>query len=92
VGGLGADRIYDEITEHAEEYYLYNAELGLFKRFGGEIARAMAFPSGREGGEGEEVRHAVETGWDVVELGAGCVVSLFWGRGGLLEYSCGVGS
>jgi hypothetical protein len=82
VGGLGADRIYDEITEHAEEYYLYNAELGLFKRFGGEIARAMGFPTGKEG---EEVRQEVETGWDVVELGAGCVAFFLFGEGGLLE-------
>lgn len=37
-------RLYDAITEDAPEYYLFGAELGLFKEHGGEIARAMGFP------------------------------------------------
>lgn len=38
-------RLYDAITEQAPEYYLFGAELGLFKEHGAEIARAMGFPS-----------------------------------------------
>jgi hypothetical protein len=37
-------RLYDAITEDAPEYYLFGAELGLFKEHGAEIARAMGFP------------------------------------------------
>jgi hypothetical protein len=37
-------RLYDAITEQAPEYYLFGAELGLFKEHGAEIARAMGFP------------------------------------------------
>lgn len=38
-------RLYDAITEDAPEYYLFGAELGLFREHGGEIARAMGFPN-----------------------------------------------
>lgn len=38
-------RLYDAITEDAPEYYLFGAELGLFREHGGEIARAMGFPT-----------------------------------------------
>ncbi|KAJ9122437.1 hypothetical protein QFC22_001862 [Naganishia vaughanmartiniae] len=40
-------RLYDAITEQAPEYYLFGAELGLFKEHGTEIARAMGFPKPR---------------------------------------------
>lgn len=52
-------RLYDAITEDAPEYYLFGAELGLFREHGGEIARAMGFPrpveQRRRGGEREEL-------------------------------------
>ncbi len=60
-------RIYDRITAEATEYYLYNAELELFKQHGKEIGLAMGFP----GGDAENVDEMVRKGWDVVELGAG---------------------
>ncbi|KAJ9094912.1 hypothetical protein QFC19_007768 [Naganishia cerealis] len=41
-------RLYDAITEQAPEYYLFGAELGLFKEHGAEIARAMGFPQPRK--------------------------------------------
>lgn len=136
-------RLYDAITEDAPEYYLFGAELGLFKEHGAEIARAMGFPrpidgqqrNGRQGSHDQDVpeheqtrgekvdekwgdvtvgrwnngvngehnnsplgeqngqsQHAdhlelsdedkkrVERGWDIVELGAGCVHTYFRAR------------
>jgi hypothetical protein len=62
-------RIYDRITAEASDYYLFNAELELFKKHGNEIGMAMGFPG--KNGETEDVAEMVEKGWDVVELGAG---------------------
>lgn len=49
-------RLYDAITEDAPEYYLFGAELGLFKEHGAEIARAMGFPQpmGHQHGNGQQ--------------------------------------
>lgn len=38
-------RLYDQITEEAPEYYLYQAELQLLKTHSREIAAQMGFPS-----------------------------------------------
>lgn len=38
-------RLYDQITEEAPEYYLYQAELQLLKTHSHEIAAQMGFPS-----------------------------------------------
>ncbi len=62
--------IYDKITEEASEYYLYNAELELFKAHGREIAEAMGFPAAG-GVDDDKTRAEVARGLDVVELGAG---------------------
>jgi hypothetical protein len=43
--GGGAYRLYDQITEEAPEYYLYQAELQLLKTHSREIAAQMGFPS-----------------------------------------------
>jgi hypothetical protein len=43
--GGGAYRLYDQITEEAPEYYLYQAELQLLKTHSREIATQMGFPS-----------------------------------------------
>ncbi|OCF38859.1 hypothetical protein I317_07367 [Kwoniella heveanensis CBS 569] len=112
-------RLYDEITAHASEYYLFEDELNLLKNHGDEIARSMGFPGKVSQEEDEESRQesdfdfestndevpdrrwkparwgdmAVgkfnggvngeeglgngggtgETGWDIVELGAGAL-------------------
>lgn len=39
-------RLYDGITSHAKEYYLFEDELNLLKDHGPEIAEAMGFPTG----------------------------------------------
>lgn len=41
----GMHRLYDQITEEAPEYYLYQAELQLLKTHSREIATQMGFPS-----------------------------------------------
>ncbi|WVF69677.1 hypothetical protein IAT40_004456 [Kwoniella sp. CBS 6097] len=111
-------RLYDEITAHASEYYLFEDELNLLKVHGDEIARSMGFPgkSTQEDQDGntesdfdfESTNDEVpdgrwkparwgdmavgkfnggvngeeglgngggtgETGWDIVELGAGAL-------------------
>jgi len=38
-------RLYDQITEEAPEYYLYQAELNLLKTHSHEIASQMGFPT-----------------------------------------------
>lgn len=52
-------RLFDEMTTHAPEYYLFGAEEQILKTYGNDIARTMR--SGR-GGTSEEL---------VLELGAG---------------------
>jgi hypothetical protein len=44
LSGFG-DRLYDQITEEAPEYYLYQAELSLLKTYGPAITASMGFPS-----------------------------------------------
>ncbi|EIW71173.1 hypothetical protein TREMEDRAFT_42626 [Tremella mesenterica DSM 1558] len=48
-------RLYDKITSHAPEYYLFEDELSLLKDHGDEIARAMGFPGKSD--EEEERRY-----------------------------------
>ncbi|ORX33987.1 hypothetical protein BD324DRAFT_584223 [Kockovaella imperatae] len=97
-------RLYDDITAHAKEYYLFDDELELLKTHGRAIARCMGFPrvpkdehdrrhdhgplkrwkparwgdtevgKWNEGVNGEEgLAGGPETGWDIVELGAGAL-------------------
>lgn len=42
--------LYDGITSHAKEYYLFEDELSLLKEHGSEIAAAMGFPRRRRTG------------------------------------------
>ncbi|WVR04710.1 hypothetical protein IAU60_001721 [Kwoniella sp. DSM 27419] len=47
-------RLYDQITSHATEYYLFQDELNLLKEHGDEIARSMGFPGMRQRRQSDE--------------------------------------
>ena len=60
-------RIYDEITVHADEYYLYPAEENILKNHANEIVQIM---HNRPEGVGQGLVESV-----VLELGAGLVLN-----------------
>lgn len=82
-------RLYDAITEDAPEYYLFGAELGLFKEHGAEIARAMGFPqplgshhgNGQQGSEDQEMPAHEQSRGEKVDEKWGDVTVGKWNNG-----------
>jgi hypothetical protein len=63
------NRLYDNITSKAHEYYLFEDELNLLKTHGDEIARSMGFP-GKDRKEREQhIPRTEEKRWRAAKWG-----------------------
>lgn len=63
--GVADASLYDGITAHANEYYLFEDELALLKEHGSEIAAAMGFPARRR----RNGKYPPERGWKPARWG-----------------------